>query len=258
MRKFYVYIIIPMLFSSSFMHGQVNIKQLVQNQIAQIKQKEVQPERQNTTLRADKKAVSNKGAFAENNAPAGNKTIAENHVPAESKMTAENTPLAENKADAENKVSAENKASIENNATIENKTNYSDQAAAEKKKSEEALALKQGTKSGAGEGLFIKIFILLDISLAAVLFVLWRRRKIRVIKAEKKKFKNNIIKLRREDKFASKTDAKLNTLRKRMQLDPVCNDPDDPILTKHAKRLSVSVGELHLAAKLKSFERVHE
>lgn len=176
----------------------INLKQMVQNQIEQIKARSVKQE----------------------------------NAPLENKASAGNIQQAVNRTD--------------NNKTSANKS-YAPQTG------------KVGKAAGFMDGgLFLKIFILLDLSLLAALFVYWRRRKLKIGMAEKAKFKKNITKLRSEAKFRRRSEARTDEVRKKLQMDPVCDTADEELLLKHAKKLSVSSGELLLASRLRLLEKAHE
>lgn len=103
--------------------------------------------------------------------------------------------------------------------------------------------------------IFMRIFILLDIGLSIFVFIIWRRRKLKSAVSEKKQLKTNIMKLR-EEKVGKKSDALLDSKRKKIRLEPAFQfAADEDLLVRQAKRMSVSVGELQLAARISSFER---
>jgi hypothetical protein len=103
--------------------------------------------------------------------------------------------------------------------------------------------------------IFMRIFILLDIGLSIFVFIFWRRRKLKSAVSEKKQLKTNIMKLR-EEKVGKKSDALLDSKRKKIRLEPAFQfGADEDLLVRQAKRMSVSVGELQLAARINSFER---
>jgi hypothetical protein len=107
---------------------------------------------------------------------------------------------------------------------------------------------------GLSESMLIRIFIFVDILLVTVLFIIWRRRKQRIAAELKAKFKNNIRKLR-EERIKGKDDLRLKTLRKNLQSHAICNDLNDKLVTDQAKKLSISKGEIYLAAKIKSYKK---
>ncbi|MEI7812264.1 MAG: hypothetical protein WCJ01_07545 [Ignavibacteria bacterium] len=110
------------------------------------------------------------------------------------------------------------------------------------------------SKAGLTDDLYLKIFLFVDATLSALLFVLWRRRKENINKVRKSILKNNIMKLR-EEKVKRKSDKTLDSNRKILRLDPAFsfeNEGDQFI--KHARKMSVSVGEFQLAARIKSYK----
>lgn len=200
----------------------INLKQLVQNQIEQIKARAV---KQEGTLSGEKTASVN-------------------------------TQTDLNKAAGSGSINSNNTTSALNSGkTDEIKTSEKTGP-----KESERVYLKAGQKDAGFQdnGLFLKIFILLDLSLLAGLIVYWRRRKLKVGKAEKAKFKKNVTKLRSEAKFRRHPEVKKDEVRKNLQLDPVCDTADEALLRKHARKLSVPSGELMLASRLRSLEKAHE
>lgn len=122
-------------------------------------------------------------------------------------------------------------------------------------KSSNVVTVKEA--SSESQNIFIKIFILTDISLGVVLFVLWRRRNIRVRNVEKSWLKKNVIKLR-EDRITSRENNELSRLRKQLRLEPICNSGNPEYVSQFAKKQSISKGELMLAARLNSYKRVKD
>lgn len=199
----------------------INLKQLVQNQIAQIKARAIKQE----------------------SAPLENKASGSGQ-PAVNQTELNQTPV--------NQTSA---VQTQVNQTSVNQT----EAAPRSGKTEKVYPKPVKNQAGSlDNGLFLKIFILLDLSLLAGLIVYWRRRKLKVGKAEKAKFKKNVTKLRSEAKFRRHPEVKKDEVRKNLQLDPVCDTADEALLRKHARKLSVPSGELMLASRLRSLEKAHE
>lgn len=196
----------------------INLKQLVSNQIARIRAREIKEE----TAAVDKKTPAASAAAADTVKKPG----------MESSLN-DNAALNGDKTVSE-KASGESKATLREKESLNNKASRTD------------------------DGLFLKAFILIDLSLLAALFVYWRRRKLKIGIAEKAKFKKNIIKLRSEGKFHRKAKSQSDELRKRLQLDPVCEVEDEALLRKHARKLSVPSGELMLASRIRSLEKAHE
>ncbi|HEX2866352.1 MAG TPA: hypothetical protein VHO03_04890 [Ignavibacteriales bacterium] len=177
----------------------INLKQMVQNQIEQIKARAVKQE--NAQL-------ENKASALQGSQPAADRTDI-NKTPA-------------------------NKTHTPQTAKVEKEAGFT------------------------GGGLFLKVFILMDLSLLAALFVFWRRRKLKIGMAEKAKFKKNISKLRSEARFRRRPQGQTDEVRKRLQTDPVLGTGDEALLLKHAKKLSVSPGELMLASRIRMLEKAHE
>ncbi|MGE5432473.1 MAG: hypothetical protein ACM3QX_15430 [Syntrophomonadaceae bacterium] len=214
MRAFSVPVIIAFILAGSCLcygeqDARLDLKQLVRNQIDQIKARGNKPE---------------SALVDEKNPSAVNKTPNDSHV--------------------------EN-ASLKNEKSLAEKTPQTKAPAVEK------VFLKSGPPK-KDDGLFLKVFVLVDLSLLAALFVYWRRRKLKIGMAEKVKFKKNITKLRSEGKFRRNTKSQSDKVRKRLQYDPACDLEDDALLRKHAKKISVPSGELMLAQRLRAFEKAHE
>lgn len=122
-----------------------------------------------------------------------------------------------------------------------------------------------------------KIFLLVDVSFIAALFVLWRRRKNtktetdeagapvenpapiidkEVLEAEKKA---NEIKTQLDQiKVTGKKSEELKKIRKSLQTDPMFLNLTGDAIGKKAKQLSISKGEIYLAARIKSKEMAGE
>ena len=94
----------------------------------------------------------------------------------------------------------------------------------------------------------VRIFVLIEASLLAAMVLVYRRRKISA-KPEKANLKENIMKLR-DDKIEGSNDEKLAQLRKSLKNQRLEVKNMGRSITKKAKKLSVSKGEVHLAAKL--------
>ncbi len=104
------------------------------------------------------------------------------------------------------------------------------------------------------DNIYFKIFILVDIFLAALLFLGWKRRKNKIEQEVKSRFKKNIKKLR-EEKIKVRPDEQLGKIRKSLQKHPVVADVNEFEITKQAKELSISKGEIYLAAKLQAINK---
>lgn len=198
--------------------ARVNLKQMVQNQISQIRARGI---KQEVPTANEKAAVQEKTATATENITGKENAGIENASLSEAK------PLTE-EAHRENSVLSKEKGSL------------------------------KGTSSGSGDGLFLKVFVFLDLSLLSVLFVYWRRRKLKIGMAEKAKFKKNITKLRSEGRFHRRAKTQSDEVRKRLQLDPILEVEDEAMLRRHAKKLSVPQGELMLASRIRLLEKAHE
>ena len=107
---------------------------------------------------------------------------------------------------------------------------------------------------GLSEDVLIKVFLLMDACFAAALFIMWRRRKQRIEKEQKVIFKDNIRKLR-EERIKGKEDVRLKALRKNLQTHAICANLNDNAVANQAKKLSISKGEIYLAAKIKSYNK---
>lgn len=94
----------------------------------------------------------------------------------------------------------------------------------------------------------IKIFVLVEAALLVSMIIVYRRKKISS-KPEKVNLKENILKLRNEE-IQSLNDEKLAKLRKSLKNQRLEVKNMGRSITKKAKKLSVSKGEVHLAAKL--------
>jgi len=94
-----------------------------------------------------------------------------------------------------------------------------------------------------------KIIVLLNAGFLAAIVVLLRRRKIELSKMRNKDLKENIKRLR-EEKIGSISDSKLKKIRTSLFGRKLKIDPNGAAITEIARKLSVSKGEIHLAAKL--------
>ncbi|MGE5354423.1 MAG: hypothetical protein ACM3P0_20230 [Acidobacteriota bacterium] len=195
--------------------ARINLKQLVQNQIAQIRARGTKQEAPSVNEKAPVQETAAMTLQGKENAGNENATLSETK------------PFIE-KDSREKRVFSEEKGSL------------------------------KSTSSKSGDGLFLKIFILIDLSLLAALFVYWRRRKLKIGVAEKAKFKKNITKLRSEDRFQRRAKTQSDELRKRLQMDPVLEVEDEATLRRHARKISVPQGELMLASRIRSLEKAHE
>lgn len=223
--------------------AQINLKQLVKNQIAQIKARGLKQ----MALPAEQKTPVARPAAE--NIPAGKAVEeTENYQDAKAQQDVKSDLQQENMAEltepVQEQTSQMSAAAEQNNAPVEKKT--------------AAVQKPAAAKAEADKGLFFKLFLLFDFSLVILLFVYWRRRQQSVDKAEKSQFKSNVKKLRSEDKFRRKTQNPADEIRKKLQLDPVCDTNDEALLRKHAKKLSVPAGELHLAARIRALERARD
>ncbi|MGE5362993.1 MAG: hypothetical protein ACM3SM_02600 [Bacteroidota bacterium] len=103
--------------------------------------------------------------------------------------------------------------------------------------------------------LLIKLFVIADISILALLVVMWKRRKRNIRKAEKKFLKNNISKLR-EEKVLVRRDKSMGLLRSKLQTSSNIGRLNSKAKVKEAKKMSISTGELELAAKIKELNNL--
>lgn len=103
--------------------------------------------------------------------------------------------------------------------------------------------------------LLIKIFVIADISILALLVVMWKRRMRNIRRAEKKFLKNNISKLR-EEKVLVRRDKNMGLLRSKLQTSSNISRLNSKAKAKEAKKMSISTGELELAAKIKELNNL--
>ena len=95
----------------------------------------------------------------------------------------------------------------------------------------------------------VKIFIILEAIFVAALVIIWRRRKM--TRTENRAvLKINISKLR-EEKIGSVEDKRLTQIRTGLAYKPIAINNTGSGITAAAKRLAISKGEVHLAAKIK-------
>jgi|GEM_PF-6411769 len=120
-----------------------------------------------------------------------------------------------------------------------------------------SLPAEEQQATSGSENLFIRIFILTDLSLGIILFLLWRRRNIKIRDVEKSWLKKNVMRLR-EDKITARENKELRKLRKQLRLEPVCNSGNAEYVSQYAKQQSISKGELMLASRLNSYKRVQD
>jgi hypothetical protein len=123
-----------------------------------------------------------------------------------------------------------------------------------------------------------KIFLLVDACFAAALFVLWRRRKAKTAEAEKtaatptegsapsvnkevleaEKKANEIKEQLEQVKLTGKKAEELKKIRRSLQTDPMFLNLTGDLVGKKAKQLSISKGEIYLAARIKSQQMAGE
>lgn len=104
---------------------------------------------------------------------------------------------------------------------------------------------KQIEKSTNTELLYI--FVLFEISLLLSILFIYKYKTKNYKVAEVREFKNNIKQLR-DEKINFETDVKLAQLRKKLVKNKIDYSPS--AITLIAKKLGISKGEVHLAAKL--------
>ncbi len=92
------------------------------------------------------------------------------------------------------------------------------------------------------------------ISVLILLFVLFRRAFLLASKKSLKKLKKNISLLREERVVSLKRDAKVDKARRELKNSSYIFNNSEKQLTKNAKQLNLSKGELLLAARLRLFE----
>ena len=100
--------------------------------------------------------------------------------------------------------------------------------------------------SESSNGVAAKLFFLTEVSLLTGLIILYRRKRIAVYQL---KLKNNIKKLRQE-KIGSINNSKLTRIRTCLKFQPLKMNNIGREITRKAKKISISKGEIHLAAKL--------
>jgi hypothetical protein len=99
--------------------------------------------------------------------------------------------------------------------------------------------------------LHIKIFLSLSI---AILFTVLFRRTLLVLKKKSAQALKNKITMLREEKVVVKTNSKLEEARKQLRNSKSIFETSEKHMSKTAKELNISKGELLLASRLKLFE----
>lgn len=99
------------------------------------------------------------------------------------------------------------------------------------------------------ETIHYQMLFLLNASLVAALVVIIRRKKIELAKLKNSDLKENIKNLR-EEKIRIRPDKKLREIRKSLFSKKITPDSNGLQITEMARKLSISKGEVHLAAKL--------
>ena len=136
----------------------------------------------------------------------------------------------------------------ETGESVTNKAALIEKPAGENKSGAEVNSYsRESTLSGIDSSL-IKLFVLVEASLLAAMILIYRRRKISE-KPEETNLKENIMKLR-EEKIEGVNDKKLAQLRKSLKNQRLEVKDMGRSITKKAKKMSLSKGEVHLAAKL--------
>ena len=97
--------------------------------------------------------------------------------------------------------------------------------------------------------LHYQILFLINASFIAAMVVVIRRRKLQLEQLKVSDLKNNIKKLRAEQ-LGSLSDSKLKKIRTGLFKKNIIIDNNGLNITSLAKKLSISKGEVHLAAKL--------
>lgn len=92
-----------------------------------------------------------------------------------------------------------------------------------------------------------KFFLFIEASLLVVIGFFFRKKLLKTRKDKRSKLKENIKKLR-EEKLGGMFDNSLVNVRKQLILQPI--KIDGRTITSHAKKLSISKGEVYLAAKI--------
>lgn len=96
----------------------------------------------------------------------------------------------------------------------------------------------------------LKGFFLIDASILAALVILWRRRRLKIESLKSELIKNNID-LIREEKIGLKLSKKNDNKKSKLFGKESISIKNGESITKLAKKLSISKGEVHLAAKMK-------
>ncbi len=102
----------------------------------------------------------------------------------------------------------------------------------------------------ANKSVCVKAFVLIEASILAALVVLWRRRNQEFYNKREKFFKDNIKNIR-EEKIIPLEDFEEVQNRSKLIAKRIKDITNGKSITKLAKKLSVSKGELYLAAKIK-------
>lgn len=97
------------------------------------------------------------------------------------------------------------------------------------------------------ENIFSKLFISIEILFLLLIIFFWYKSKPKTVRIKKSVLKENIRKLR-EEKIDAVLNSRLSKIRSRLVLQPIKIDGRN--ITAMAKRLSISKGEIHLAAKI--------
>ncbi len=111
----------------------------------------------------------------------------------------------------------------------------------------ESAKVQMKNKTGTLYGI---MFALLELSLIAMLVYKWKERTATVNTMPETELKNNIEKIRLE-KIIRRNNEEIELLRKKLGEGKIKLDVTRSNLTRKAKELSLSKGEIYLAAKLK-------
>lgn len=96
----------------------------------------------------------------------------------------------------------------------------------------------------------VKLFVIVEVIMLAVLFLLWYSKNNRNRKRQIAILKNNIKSLR-EEKIGSRHETNLSKLRSSLRFQTIKINDNGKDITYRARKNQISKGEIHLAAKIK-------
>lgn len=106
-----------------------------------------------------------------------------------------------------------------------------------------------GIQGALDKEMFTKMFIILEAAFIAALVIIWRRKK-QSRRVDQSVLKLNISRLR-DEQIGSVEDKKLSAIRSGLAYKPINMNVPGSGITATAKKLAISKGEVHLAAKIK-------